>query len=82
MEVRLTRPNRIEKGRAGDIVEVSPDRAAFLLQYGLADPVSDRERVETPEKPAEVKKTAKAPTAKAATTKQKTAKAAKGKTGK
>ena len=82
MEVRLTRPNRIEKGRAGDIVEVSPDRAAFLLQYGLADPVSDRERVETPEKPAEEKKTQKAPTAKAAATKPKTAKAAKGKTTK
>ena len=38
MKVRIVKPTRIEKGKAGDIVEVSPDRAAFLLQYGLADP--------------------------------------------
>ena len=57
MKVRLTRYNRIEKGKAGDIAEVSPDRAAFLLQYGLADPVPEiREQIETPEKRT-VKKT-------------------------
>lgn len=83
MKVRLTRPNRIERGHAGDIVEVSPNRAAFLLQYGLADPVIDRERVETPETRKAEAKTEKAPTAKkTAATKPKTAKAAKGKTGK
>jgi hypothetical protein len=50
MKVRLTRPNRIEKGRAGDIAEVSQARALFLLRYGLAEPVTIREQVETPEK--------------------------------
>ena len=50
MKVRLTKPNRIEKGKAGDIVEVSPARASFLLRYGLADPVIIREQIETPEK--------------------------------
>lgn len=57
MKVRIVKPTRIEKGKAGDIVEVSPDRAAFLLQYGLADPVPEiREQIETPEKRT-VKKT-------------------------
>ena len=56
MKVRLTRPNRIEKGRAGDIVEVSQVRALFLLRYGLAEPVTVREQIETPEKRT-VKKT-------------------------
>ena len=50
MKVRIVKPTRIEKGKAGDIIEVSPDRAAFLLQYGLADPVPEiREQIETPE---------------------------------
>lgn len=49
MLVKLTRQNRID-GKAGDIVEVSPARAAFLLQLGLAEPVSIREQIETPEK--------------------------------
>jgi len=57
MKIRIVKPTRIEKGKAGDIVEVSPDRAAFLLQYGLADPVPEiREQIETPEKRT-VKKT-------------------------
>ena len=42
MKVKLVKPNRIEKGRRGDIVEVSPNRALFLLRYGLAEPVSIR----------------------------------------
>lgn len=50
MKVQLTKPNRIEKGRAGDIVEVSPERARFLLRFGLAEPVTVREQIETPEK--------------------------------
>ena len=59
MKVRLTKPNRIEKGKAGDIVEVSPARASFLLRYGLADPVIIREQIETPEKRTATKKTTK-----------------------
>ena len=58
MKVRLTRQNKID-GKAGDIVEVSPARAAFLLQMRLAEPVTVRERIETPEKTA---RTAKAGT--------------------
>jgi ribosomal protein L9 len=50
MKVQIIKPTRIEKGKAGDIVEVSPDRARFLIRYGLAEPVTVRERIETPEK--------------------------------
>ena len=57
MKVRLTKYNRIEKGRAGDIAEVSPNRALFLLRYGLAVPVAIREQIETPEEPKIIKKT-------------------------
>ena len=60
MKVQLTKPNRIEKGKAGDIVEVSPARAAILLRYGLADPVIIREQIETPEKRTATKKTTRA----------------------
>lgn len=49
MKVRLLRQNRID-GKAGDIVEVSPARAAFLFEFGLAEVVSVREQVETPER--------------------------------
>ena len=56
MKIRLTRSNKID-GKKGDIVEVSPDRAAFLLQYGMAEPADFREQIETPEKRAAVKKT-------------------------
>ena len=49
MKVRLLRQNRID-GKAGDIVEVSPARAAFLLEMGLAEPVTVREQIEIPEK--------------------------------
>ena len=56
VKVKLLRQNRID-GRAGDIVEVSPARAAFLMGYGMAEPAEVRERTGTPEdKP--VKKTA------------------------
>lgn len=50
MKVQLTRYNRIEKGQPGDIVEVSPERARFLIGVGLAVPAVIRERIETPEK--------------------------------
>ena len=56
MKVKLLRQNRID-GKAGDIVEVSPDRALFLLRYGLAEPVTVREQIETPEEPKIIKKT-------------------------
>lgn len=49
MKVRLLKQNRID-GKAGDIVEVSPARAAFLFEFGLAEAVSVREQVETPER--------------------------------
>ena len=72
MTVLLTRSNKID-GKAGEIVEVSPARAAFLLRYGLADPVTVREQAETPEKRMANKTTR---TAKAAPAKEaKTAKA-------
>lgn len=58
MKVKLLRQNRID-GRAGDVVEVSPARAAFLLQYGLAEPIVIREQIETPEKRATKKTTRK-----------------------
>jgi hypothetical protein len=55
MKVLLLRAARI-RHEAGDIVEVSQARALFLLRYGLAEPVTVRERIETPEKRT-VKKT-------------------------
>ena len=57
MKVRIIKPNRIEKVRAGEIAEVSPNRAFFLLRYGMAEPVTVREQIETPEEPKIVKKT-------------------------
>ena len=48
MKVKLLRQNRID-GRAGEIVEVSPARAAFLFEMKLAEPAPIRERIETPE---------------------------------
>ena len=57
MKVRLLRQNRID-GNAGEIVEVSPARAAFLFDTDLAEPVTIREQIEAPEKKtAAVKKT-------------------------
>ena len=56
MRVELLKDARI-KHKAGEIVEVSPDRAAFLLEYGLAEPVTVREQIETPEKRAAPKRT-------------------------
>ena len=56
MKVLLTKQNRID-GKAGEIVEVSPARAAFLLRFGLAEPVTVGEQIETPEKRNVTKKT-------------------------
>ena len=49
MKVKLLRQNRID-GKAGEIVEVSPARARFLFDMGLAEPATVRERIEVPEK--------------------------------
>lgn len=51
MKVILLKQNRID-GQAGETVDVTPARAAFLLQYGLAAPAEIREQIETPEKTA------------------------------
>ena len=59
MKVKIIRPNRIERVRAGEIVEVSPNRALFLLRYGMAEPVIIREQIETPEEPKIFKKESK-----------------------
>jgi len=48
MKVRLLRAARITHN-AGEIVEVSPDQAAFLLSVGSAEQVVAAKR-ETPEK--------------------------------
>ena len=55
MKVRLLKRQRID-GEAGEIVEVSPDRADFFFSVEVAEPVKEaRERAEAPkaEKPAE-----------------------------
>ena len=49
MKLKLTKTNRID-GKAGDIVDVSPDRAKFLLEFGMAEPVLIREQMKAPEK--------------------------------
>ena len=59
VRLKVIKPTRIEKGKPGDIIEVSPDRASFLLQYGLAEPVTIREQIETPEKRTAKKTTRK-----------------------
>ena len=56
MKVKLLVRNRID-GEAGEIVEVSPDRAEFLFQAEAAEPVKEaREQAEAPAKQPEVKK--------------------------
>ena len=56
MKVRLLRQNRID-GKVGEIVEVSPARAAFLFEVNLAEPAPIREQIEVPEKKTAAKKT-------------------------
>lgn len=50
MKIRLLKPARITMN-AGEIVEVSPDQARFLLSVGSAEIVRP-EKKETPEKAA------------------------------
>ena len=59
MKVKLIRNNKFD-GKAGAIVEVSPARAAFLFQTNMAEPVTIREQVETPEKKTAARKTTRA----------------------
>ena len=42
MKVKLTQRNRID-GEAGDIVEVSPERAAFLIYCGGAERIKEEQ---------------------------------------
>ena len=73
MKVRLIKDNGMEKAKAGDVIQTSPDHGAFLIRFGWAEPVTIREQIETPEKRT-VNKTTR--TAKAAPVKEaKTAKA-------
>lgn len=59
MRVKLLRPARINF-MPGDIVEVSPEQASFLIGVGSAEPlVEKREVIETPEAKKTVKKTVK-----------------------
>ena len=60
MKVRLTRYNRIEKGQAGVVVEVTPARARYLIETGLAEPAPIREQIEVPEKKTAAKRTTRA----------------------
>ena len=64
MTVRLLKGSK--EGQPGEIIEVSPERFAFLLSIEAAEPVKEeREQPKAPEKPAE-KKTVTKKTAKAA----------------
>ena len=56
MKVKLLRQNKID-GNAGDIVEVYPERAAFLFDFNLAEPVTIREQIEAPEKKTATRRT-------------------------
>ena len=49
MKIRLLRPARITMN-TGEIVEVSPDQARFLLSVGSAELVMPEPKKETPEK--------------------------------
>ena len=57
MKVRMRKNNGMEKAKAGDVIEATPAHAAFLIRYGWADPVTIREQIVTPEKPAAARKT-------------------------
>ena len=68
MKVKLLVRNRID-GEAGEIVEVSPDRAEFLFQAEAAEPVKEaREQAKAPEK---AETSAEKPAAKKTTSKKK-----------
>lgn len=64
MRVKLLVRNRID-GEAGEIVEVSPDRAEFLFQAEAAEPV--KEAREQAKAPAKAETSAEKPAAKKTT---------------
>ena len=71
MLVQLIHQNKID-GKAGDIVEVSPARAAFLFETKSAVPApAVRERKAAPAKAEPVKAAAKTTAAKKTTAKSK-----------
>ena len=54
MKVKLLK--RQKEGEAGEIVEVSPDRADFFFSVEVAEPVKEaRERAEAPKAPETIK---------------------------
>lgn len=55
MKVRLLRPARINMN-AGDVVDVSPAQANFLLSVGSATPVKEQKEAETKKKETAKKK--------------------------
>ena len=56
MLIKLLKRQKVD-GEAGEIVEVSPDRANFLLQNGAGELVTEaREQAEVPKKKAKGKK--------------------------
>lgn len=56
MKLKLLRQVK-GSGKAGDVIEASPDRARFLLEFKLAEPVVIREQIKAPEKKPAAKKT-------------------------
>ena len=70
MKVRLIRDSKIDH-KAGEIVEVSPDRAAFLLSVGSAALVVETASIKVEEV---AEKAVKAPKATTKTTKKVTKK--------
>ena len=71
MRVKLLADGR--DGRTGETVEVSPERAAFLMSIGAAEPAKAREQAGKPEEKAEkpAERPARKPAAKKAAAKRK-----------
>ena len=57
MKVKLLKPNKID-GKAGDIVDVSEDRAKFLTEFRLAELYIEQQEAPA-EKPARRTRTKK-----------------------
>ena len=56
MKAKLLKRQKVD-GEAGEIVEVSPDRALFLLQNGAGEPVDDvREQTDKTKRKAKGRK--------------------------
>ncbi len=57
MKVKLLKDNRID-GKAGDTVEVTPARAAFLIRLKMAVPAEEEKPVKATKKAAKPKEEA------------------------